>query len=119
MAGPFREIGQRQMVEDARNLLRGLAMDVFSPVHDIGHGPAEKVVKQDLEAVESSDAVFAILNGSMPGTLFEVGYARALGKPVFCVAQNMRDADLKLPRGSGCEIFSDFITALYAAAWRP
>lgn len=118
LAGPFRELGQRIIVNEARRRLRELGMDVFSPVHDIGHGPAEKVVAKDLAALDDCDAVLAILNGSSPGTLFEVGYARAKGKPVYCVAQNMRDGDMKLPHGSGCIVHRDFVSALHLLAWR-
>ena len=66
LAGPFRELGQRVIVNEVRKLLGILGMTVFSPVHDIGHGPAENVVKQDLEALNNCDAVLAILNGSSP-----------------------------------------------------
>ncbi|TBG89366.1 DUF4406 domain-containing protein [Rhizobium leguminosarum] len=118
LAGPFRELGQRMMIDDARNQLRGLGMSVFSPIHDIGPGTADVVVEQDLAAIQQCDAVFAILNGSSPGTVFEVGYARALGKPVFCVTQNMRDVDLKLPRGSHAHLHDDYVSALFQIAWR-
>jgi hypothetical protein len=118
LAGPFRELGQRWMIEDAREQLSSLGMKVFSPVHDIGRGPAEEVVSLDLDAIEQCDAVFAFLNGSSPGTVFEVGYATGLNRPVFCVAQNMREADLKLPLGSGCFVYDDYVTALFHIAWR-
>lgn len=118
LAGPFRELGQRSIVNEARNIISSLGMTVFSPVHDIGHGPAEKVVKQDLEALDACDAVFAILNGSSPGTVFEVGYAAAKSKPIFCVAQNTRINDIKLPIGVGCIIHEDFVSALHLLAWR-
>ena len=115
LAGPFRELGQRVLVDEARTILQQLGMTVFSPVHDIGHGPAEHVVGKDLEAIRDCDA---ILNGSSPGTLFEVGYSVRGGQPVYCVAQNMREVDLKLPIGSGCSVFPDFVTALHHLAWR-
>ncbi|WP_326893479.1 PfkB family carbohydrate kinase (plasmid) [Rhizobium beringeri] len=118
LAGPFRELGQRMMIDDARNQLVSLGMSVFSPIHDIGPGTAEIVVRQDLAAIEQCDAVFAILNGSSPGTVFEVGYARALKKPVFCVTQNMREVDLKLPRGSEAYLHEDYVSALFQIAWR-
>jgi len=118
LAGPFRELGQRALVNEARHWLRSLGMSVFSPVHDIGHGPSDQVVKQDLAALDRCDAVLAILNGSSPGTVFEVGYAIAKGKPTFCIAQNMRDNDLKLPHGAGAVIHRDFISALHLVAWR-
>ena len=118
LAGPFRDIGQRAMVNDARRILRDLGMTVFSPVHDIGHGPAHRVVKQDLDALQNADVVVAILNGNSPGTVFEVGYAAALGKPVFCIAQNVSENDLKLPIGTKCSIHQDFVTGLHAVALR-
>lgn len=118
LAAPFRDLGQRSVVNEARDIIRSLGMDVFSPVHDIGHGPAEKVVKQDLEALDSCDAVFAILSGSSPGTIFEVGYAAAKSKSIFCVAQNTRLNDIKLPTGVGCVIHEDFVSALHLLAWR-
>ncbi len=118
LAGPFRELGQRVIINEARKALLGLGLDVFSPVHDIGHGPAEVVVEKDLQAIRDCDAVLAIINGSSPGTLFEVGYAVALGKPVFCVAQNMRSNDTKLPQGAGCIVHNDLISAAHLLAWR-
>jgi Nucleoside 2-deoxyribosyltransferase/pfkB family carbohydrate kinase len=118
LAGPFRELGQRVLVNEARKALLSLGMSVFSPVHDIGHGPANFVVAKDLQAIRDCDAVFAILNGSSPGTLFEVGYAVALGKPVYCVGQNMRPNDTKLPEGAGCRLHSDLISATHLLAWR-
>ena len=118
LAGPFREVGQRALIDDALEHLSALKMKVFSPIHDIGPGEAEVVVEKDLDAIRQCDAVFAILNGSSPGTVFEVGFARALNKPVFCVAQNLRHGDLKLPRGSGAYVNDDYVTALFQIAWR-
>ena len=118
VAGPFRELGQRVIVNQIREILGGWGMTVFSPVHDIGHGPAERVVNRDLEALNNCDAVLAILNGSSPGTVFEVGYAAAKKKPIFCIAQNMHPNDMKLPIGVGCVIHEDFITTLHLLAWR-
>ncbi|MBX3532152.1 MAG: nucleoside 2-deoxyribosyltransferase [Rhizobiaceae bacterium] len=118
LAAPFREAGQRMLLDDARSQLQHLGMQVFSPIHDIGPGSAELVVQQDLAAIRQCDAVFAILNGSSPGTVFEVGYARALDKPVFCVTQNMRDVDLKLPTGAGAHLHEDYVSALFQIAWR-
>lgn len=118
LAGPFRDMGQRAMVNEARRILRDLGMEVFSPVHDIGHGPAHRVVKQDLDAIQKADVIVAILNGNSPGTVFEVGYAAALGKPVFCIAQNVAKNDLKLPEGTDCTIHEDFVTGLHQVAWR-
>ncbi len=118
LAGPFRETGQRMLINDAFHHLSALGMDVFSPIHHIGPGEADAVVQKDLAAIHNCSAVFAILNGSSPGTIFEVGYAKALNKPVYCVAQNLRHGDAKLPRGSGAFVYGDYVTALFQIAWR-
>jgi hypothetical protein len=118
LASPFFTIGQRWLVDEARRGLAALGMQVFSPFHDIGSGPAHEVAPADIAALDRSDAVFAILDGLDSGTLFEVGYARAKGKPVYAFAQAVAPEDLKMVEGTGCRLFSDFVTALHHAAWR-
>ena len=44
-------------------------MDVFSPVHDVGPGPASEVAPVDIEQLRECDVVFAILDGLDSGTL--------------------------------------------------
>ncbi|WNG60925.1 nucleoside 2-deoxyribosyltransferase [Archangium gephyra] len=118
LASPFFTLGQRWLVDEARRGLGELGLDVFSPVHDVGAGPADQVAPADLAALDACDAVFAILDGTDSGTLFEVGYARARGKPVYALAQTVTEEDLKMVQGSGCRIFDDFVTALHHTAWR-
>jgi nucleoside 2-deoxyribosyltransferase len=118
LAGPFFTISQRWLIDETRRCLTDLGMQVFSPVHDIGHGPAETVAPADLAALDQCDAVFAILDGIDSGTVFEIGHARARGKPVYVLAQTVSEEDLKMVVGSGCRVFDDFVTALHQTAWR-
>ena len=118
LAGPFFDIAQRWLVEEARGLLQTLGADVFSPVHEVGPGPAEVVAPEDIKGLEASDVVLAILNGLDPGTIFEVGYAAKKGVPVVALAQNMKEEDLKMIIGMGCDVVDDFASALYRAVWR-
>lgn len=118
LASPFFTLGQRWLVDESRRYLGELGMKVFSPVHDVGPGPAETVAPADLAALDKCDAVFAILDGLDCGTIFEVGYARARNKPVYALAQNVSEEDLKMVAGSGCRVFDDFVTALHHVAWR-
>jgi nucleoside 2-deoxyribosyltransferase len=118
LASPFFTLGQRWLVDDARRSIRELGMEVFSPVHDVGPGPAEQIAPADLAELDHCDAVFAILDGLDSGTLFEVGYARAHNKPVYALAQTVMEEDLKMVAGSGCSVFDDFVTALHHLAWR-
>ena len=118
LAGPFFSLGQRWLVDEVRRCLLELGMKVFSPIHDIGSGPAEQVGPADIEALNQCDLVFALLDGMDSGTLFEVGWARAKNKPVYGLAQSASEEDLKMVNGSGCKVFEDFVTALHHAAWR-
>lgn len=118
LASPFFTLSQRWLVDEARQALKGLGLDVFSPVHDVGPGPAEVVGPADLDALKDCDRVFAILDGTDSGTVFEVGYARARGLPVYGLAQAVPIENLKMVSGSGCRVFDDFVSAVYHTAWR-
>lgn len=117
LAGPFFTVAQRWLVEEARAHLRGLGLAVFSPVHDVGHGPAAVVAPADIAAFSRCDRVLALVDGADPGTMFEVGYARALGLPVIALAEALSIEDQKMIVGSGCVLIDDFVTALYLTAW--
>jgi nucleoside 2-deoxyribosyltransferase len=117
LAGPFFSMAQRWLVDEARRALTELGMQVFSPLHEIGRGPAHEVAPADIRALTECDTVFALLDGLDSGTLFEVGYARALDLPVYGFAQITPEEDLKMVAGSGCRLFSDFVTGLHHCAW--
>ncbi|MEO9623693.1 MAG: PfkB family carbohydrate kinase [Qipengyuania citrea] len=117
IAAPFFTLADLWLVEEIRQRLLDMGVGVFSPLHDVGLGTAQEVALRDLEGLDQADVVLAVLSGSDPGTIFEVGYAVAKGKPVICLAQNMRDEDAKMPEGSGCLIVSDLVTAIYHSIW--
>lgn len=117
LAGPFFTMAQRWMVEQSRTYLADQGFKVFSPFHDVGPGPAPKVVPADIKALQESAIVFAILDGLDSGTLFEIGYARAMNKPVIAFVQNETDDELKMLVGTECEIVEDFVSSIYKTAW--
>ena len=92
-------------------------MKVFSPYHDVGLGSADDVVGKDLEAIVDSDVVFAITDGLDAGTVYEIGYARALGKPVVVYSERQHPENLKMMEGSDCIMCTDYTTALYSTLW--
>jgi nucleoside 2-deoxyribosyltransferase len=98
-------------------LIAGQGIEVISPLHDIGEGPTELVVPADLAALRRSTAVLALLDGEDSGTLFEVGFARALGKPVIGYAEHPDAEALKMVAGSGCQLFDDVASAIYSLVW--
>jgi nucleoside 2-deoxyribosyltransferase len=117
LAGPFFTLGQRWLIEEALRTLRGLGCPVFSPLHEVGFGDPQTVAPADLAGLDGSTAVLALLDGSDPGTLFEVGHARSRGIPVVGLAEDVLGRDLTMPLGSGCDIVSDLTTAAYRTAW--
>lgn len=118
LAAPFFDIGQRWLVEELRSILRDLGADVFSPCHEVGPGPAHLVAPRDIEGLEDADVILGVLNGLDPGTVFEVGYAVKRGMPVVALAQNVKEEDLKMIVGTGCDVVGDLATAAYRAVWR-
>lgn len=117
LAGPFFDLAQIWMVEQAREQLRVMGLKVFSPYHDIGLGSAADVVQKDIKGIQDSDLVFAIVDGHDTGTVFEVGFARSIGRPVIVYSERESVENLKMMEGTGCTICKNFATAVYAAAW--
>jgi nucleoside 2-deoxyribosyltransferase len=117
LAGPFFSLAQLWLVDQARNNLRDLGLEVFSPFHDVGHGSAEDVVQKDLDGIHTSDLIFAIGDGLDSGTIYEIGYACALKKPVIMYVENESEEDEKMMQGSGCIICDDYVTAIYKTLW--
>lgn len=118
LAGPFFNTAQQWMIDETREALTDMGFDVFSPVHEIGIGPAHEVAPADLFALEKSGLVLALLDGLDAGTLFEVGYARAKEIPVVVVAEAVEEPALSMILGSGCEVANDLATGIYAACWQ-
>lgn len=117
LAGPFFSLQDQWLVEEVRDVLLGFGLRVFSPLHDVGPGEALEVAPKDLEALSKSHAVLALLDRLDPGTLFEVGFARAEGIPVVAHVHGISPGHLKMIQGSGCLVTEDLSSALYHAAW--
>jgi nucleoside 2-deoxyribosyltransferase len=117
LAGPFFDLAQVWLVEQARANLQDMGLRVFSPHHDIGLGSAEDVVVKDIEAIQESDLILAITDGLDPGTIYEIGFARAINKPVIIYSERHYGESLKMMEGSGCTICLDYTSALYSTLW--
>jgi nucleoside 2-deoxyribosyltransferase len=123
IAAPFFTIAERWMVRETRNALHDCGATVFSPLHDVdvknnrSKLTDREIASLDLKGLEDSDVIFAVANGIDPGTLFEVGYGIAKGKRVIVLVENINPNDLTMLSGTGCEIVSDFATAVYKASW--
>lgn len=117
LAGPFFTMAERWLIDQSRQHLSDQGFHVFSPFHDVGFGPAADVVPKDIDAIHKCDVVFAVVDGLDSGTLFEVGYARAIGKPVVAFVQHETEQSLKMLHGTNCDIVDDFASAIYRLTW--
>lgn len=117
LAGPFFSLAQLWLIEQARNDLTSAGLEVFSPYHDVGHGSAEDVVKLDLDGINDADLVFAVGDGMDPGTVYEIGYARAKGKPVIVYCENESTENKKMMKGSDCLLCDDYVSSIYETLW--
>lgn len=117
LAGPFFTLAELWLIEQARDNLKEIGLRVFSPYHDVGHGSAGDVVEIDLKAIRDCDVVLAVGDGLDSGTMYEVGYARAMGKPVVFYSENEPDSDKKMMLGSGCLMCDDYVTSIYRTLW--
>ncbi|WP_338665902.1 PfkB family carbohydrate kinase [Pararoseomonas sp. SCSIO 73927] len=118
LAGPFFDVPQLWFIEELRELLLEGGARVFSPYHDVGTGHApDAIARADLDGLRSADAVLAVVDGGDPGTVFEVGYAAALGMPVIALASRTPHEDLTMLHVPGVEIVGDVTTAVYKALW--
>lgn len=117
LAGPFFTYTQRWLIDQIRNVLLSFRLNVFSPWHDIGHGIASEVVPKDLEGLEQSSLVFAVIDGLDSGTLFEVGYAVKKNIPIIAYVENESAESVKMLEGTGCLLEKDLTTAIYKAFW--
>jgi nucleoside 2-deoxyribosyltransferase len=121
VAGPFFNYSQLSVVEEMAALFLDAGLRVFSPYHDVGlnlgASHTSKIAKQDLDGLHASRILVACLEGYDPGTVFEVGYARAIGMPVLLYSPNLSELHSTMFLGTGCEVARDFTTAVYRAAW--
>jgi nucleoside 2-deoxyribosyltransferase len=116
LAAPFFTVSERWLVELVRDALFGLGVSVFSPLHDVGEG-GDEVAEADIEGLRRCDAVLALLDGSDPGTVFEVGWAVRERIPTVGYASLLNEEVVKMMAGTAVELHRDLSTACYRSAW--
>lgn len=116
LAGPFFTVAERWLIDTVRDELTSLGVEVWSPVHEVGHG-GDEVAEADLDGLRISDAVLALLDHSDPGTVFEVGWAVRRGIPIVGFGTAFEKEGAKMLTGTTVEMHRDLSTACYRAAW--
>lgn len=88
IAGPLCSIKERKFLEEIDKVLKEMGFDTFLPHRDAGlyKGPEDikKISKKDIEEIYKCDLMIGVLNGIClgAGTVWEMGYAQAIGKKV-------------------------------------
>lgn len=119
LAGPFFSLSQRILVEEARRSLMSLGARVFSPLHEVGTDfDPQTIAHEDLKGLEDSTVILALIPDLDPGTIFEIGFARARNIPVVAYGEGIKNEHLTMLIGSGCLCIGDFCSALYNAIWQ-
>lgn len=117
LAGPFFNLNQLWLVNQARMNLISMGLNVFSPYHNVGRGSADDVVEKDIEGIKNCDILWAIGDGLDSGTIFEIGYAKAINKPVIIYSETLSEQDIKMMEGTNCELCNDYVTSIYRTLW--
>lgn len=125
IASPFFTLAQLWMVEQIRQNLLEMGMSVISPYHDIGHidvysaseDDIRDVCEKDLSSIEKSDVIFGVVDGIDAGTIFEIGYANALGKKIVLLSENNSKNDLTMFQSKNIKIIDEYVTAIYKTSW--
>jgi nucleoside 2-deoxyribosyltransferase len=95
-AAPLFNEEEREFNASGCAALEKVGYDVFLPQRDAGEVSAsadeEEIFWKDVEGLKQCDYVVAVLNGRVPdeGTVFEMGYANAMGKPIFGICSDKR-----------------------------
>ena len=117
LAAPFFNAIDLTAVDEIRTLFHENGIRVFSPYHDVGIGDSQHVYERDIEGIKNSGIVFANVCGFDPGTVYEIGYAAAIGKPVVAYAEGCERNHLTMLGGGKCRIYTDFTSSFYNAIW--
>lgn len=117
LAGPFFTFSERWLIDQIYRSLRSFNLNVFSPWHDVGLGIASDVVSKDIDALDHSGIIFAVLDGLDSGTLFEIGYGVKMGIPIVGYVENESAESIKMLEGTACILEKDLTTSIYKCFW--
>lgn len=94
VAGPFFTDTELASMERLERVLKDRHKKLFMPrfngdQDDIARDGGKRIFAGDTQAIKNSKIVIANLIDDDPGTLFEIGYAHALGKPIYLYNEGM------------------------------
>ena len=90
--------------------LESAGFGVYLPQRDGGEYlkgvKPEDIYRKDIEALEQCDMLIGNIKGNDPGTLFEIGYAAALGKTIQIVGHTDNCMFVHIPQFDSLDISS-------------
>ncbi|WP_338069764.1 nucleoside 2-deoxyribosyltransferase [Bifidobacterium santillanense] len=91
VAGPFFDPEQAHSMEQLEGVLERHGRTLFKPrfasqIEEVG---PEGCFEDDIRGIQASDAVIANLMDEDAGTMFEIGYAHAMGMPVYGYSEGL------------------------------
>lgn len=117
LASPFFALSELILVDKIRDALLSFGVKVFSPFHDIGLGEATSIAKKDIEGINNSDVIFAVLDNLDSGTLIESGFSMANGKIIIGYHRTCGENKLLMLKPGDFTTNTNLTTALYQTIW--
>jgi nucleoside 2-deoxyribosyltransferase len=97
LAAPLFSEAELDFNRKLRNMIKSAGFNVFLPQEDSNNIKDEKnrqniIFNKNLAAIEKADVLVAVIDGTDvdSGTAWEIGYAYALGKPMFGLRTDFR-----------------------------
>ncbi len=96
LAAPLFSEAERDFNRKLRDEIKNAGFSVFLPQEDSNNVKGEKrqeiIFNKNLKAIENSDIIVAVVDGTDidSGTAWEIGYASAKGKPVIGLRTDFR-----------------------------
>jgi nucleoside 2-deoxyribosyltransferase len=107
LAGPFFNEEEVAFVDKLAALLEKIGLKVYNPKEEGGilgeTAPWEKaseIFEEDCRGIRGSEIILAIIDDFDPGTIWEMGYAHALGKPIITISNHGYGLNIMLSESS-------------------
>jgi len=109
LASPFFSSDQIDRLLRVSKVLRQMGFKVWSAYEDgivvsnkSKEEDMEKAFQENIKRIDECELVVGITDGKDMGTIFEMGYAYAKGKPIIGYAETLRDKPFNLMLARSC-----------------
>jgi len=99
LAGPWFTVRQAAVLESVKGILDEFSLEYYSPKDEMPFKEftAGAIYRGNIEHIHNADLMIVITDGKDVGTMFEAGYAAALGIPiVYLWAEPIKNAKFNI-----------------------